>query len=146
MRRLEEVMKKYMVDFTERMSCIQEGLTASTNDGASSEQVRTAECLLEELMEIVESIDFARDLRSIGGLPVLKALVQGVHPSLRWRAADVIATCCQNNLPVQVCVPPVASLRLRLNHVGLTETLCRSCRSVPVVQPDDGLGAAGVVS
>ena len=102
--RLEAVMKEYMVDFTERMTAIQEGLSQSTSPEASAEDIKHAEALLEELNDIVESIDFARDLRSIGGLPTLKALMQAEHGSLRWRAADVIATCCQNNMPVQVCI------------------------------------------
>jgi hsp70-interacting protein len=101
--RLEDVMKNYIADFGERMSLIQHKLGESTSQDASDEQVHAGEKLLEELMEIVESIDFARDLRSIGGLPVLKALMQCTHISLRWRAADVVATCCQNFSAVQVC-------------------------------------------
>lgn len=101
--RLEGVLKNYMVDFTERMQAIQAGLEETANaPDATEEQVAVAEKHLEELMDIVESIDFARDLRSIGGLPVLKALMRSPHPSLRWRAADVVATCAQNNPPVQV--------------------------------------------
>lgn len=41
------------------------------------------------------------DLRSIGGLPILLALLESEEPSLRWRAAEVLATCAQNNPPVQ---------------------------------------------
>ena len=91
-----------MVDFAERMDSIRQGLSTGTDSSASAQDIQNAERLLEELSDIVEEIDFARDLRSIGGLPVLKSLVQCDHPTLRWRAADVIATCCQNNLPVQV--------------------------------------------
>jgi hsp70-interacting protein len=91
-----------MVDFSARMESINEELLACSAPEASEAKVATGEKHLEELMDIVESIDFARDIKSIGGLPVLKALVECKHPPLRWRAAEVLATCCQNNLPVQV--------------------------------------------
>lgn len=119
--RLENVMKEYMVDFTERMTAIQKGLSDSTSPGASEEDVQHAEALLEELNEIVESIDFARDLRSIGGLPVLMSLMQSPHTSLRWRAANVIATCCQNHLPVQVSHCPPSPPPHICNHQQLDQ-------------------------
>lgn len=53
------------------------------------------EALLEELTDIVSSIDYARDLHKIGGLGTLMALLASSHPSLRWRAAEVVATCVQ---------------------------------------------------
>jgi hsp70-interacting protein len=59
------------------------------------------ERMLDELMEIVESIDQAKDLSTIGGLHTLLHLLSSPHASLRWRAAEVIATCVQNNPEVQ---------------------------------------------
>ena len=41
------------------------------------------------------------DLHTIGGLPTLLNLLQDPHASVRWRAAEVVATCVQNNPPVQ---------------------------------------------
>ncbi len=41
------------------------------------------------------------DLHKIGGLPVLLELLESPHASLRWRAAEVVATCVANNPPVQ---------------------------------------------
>ncbi len=41
------------------------------------------------------------DLTSIGGLETLMGLLRDPHPSLRWHAAEVAATCVQNNPPVQ---------------------------------------------
>jgi len=43
----------------------------------------------------------AADLHTIGGLPTLLSLLQDSHASIRWRAAEVVATCVQNNPPVQ---------------------------------------------
>ncbi len=47
----------------------------------------------------------AADLHTIGGLPTLLSLLQDSHASIRWRAAEVVATCVQNNPPVQQVSP-----------------------------------------
>ena len=57
--------------------------------------------LLDELVEIVESIDHARDLALIGGLPTLLALLASPAAPLRARAAEVLGTAAQSNPPVQ---------------------------------------------
>ena len=41
------------------------------------------------------------DLHKIGGLNTLLDLLECDQPSLRWRAAEVVATCMANNPPVQ---------------------------------------------
>jgi hypothetical protein len=46
---------------------------------AEEELVETKEQLLEELLEIVENLDHARDLKLIGGLPVLVSLLSSPH-------------------------------------------------------------------
>lgn len=96
-----EAMAHYMQDFTERMRIIKVKLGADGGESGEAASLPEKEHLLDELIEIVESIDYARDLRSIGGLPILLALLQCEEPSLRWRAAEVLATCAQNNPPVQ---------------------------------------------
>eukprot|EP00198_Chlamydomonas_reinhardtii_P005375 XP_001694711.1 predicted protein [Chlamydomonas reinhardtii] len=40
-------------------------------------------------------------LHKIGGVPVLLELLESPAPGLRWRAAEVVATCVANNPPVQ---------------------------------------------
>lgn len=90
-----------MVDFSKRMEDMMGSLQEASAKNADQVHVQHAVNLLEELHEIVESIDFARDLKSIGGLPVVKQLLMQGAPELRWRAADVLAACAQNNLPVQ---------------------------------------------
>lgn len=91
-----------MVDFAKRMEEMIGTLDDAASEADSSDTVAYAAALLEELVEIVESIDFARDLRSIGGLPVLKKLLACSSSELRWRAADVVAACAQNHVSVQV--------------------------------------------
>jgi len=103
---LSEALKSYMMDFAVRMKEIKQVLETPSevscgSDEEAARKLEEREELLEELMDIVSSIDHARDLHKIGGLPPLMSLLNCVHPSLRWRAAEVVATCCANNPPVQ---------------------------------------------
>lgn len=95
---LEEALKHYMQDFCERMKEIKDVLDKGEE---SEEGLEEKENMLEELMDIVSSIDYARDLHKLGGLQTLLQLLGSQHAGLRWRAAEVVATCVQNNLPVQ---------------------------------------------
>ncbi|PRW45487.1 Hsp70-binding 1 [Chlorella sorokiniana] len=112
---LEDALKSAMIDLGQRMADIKESLdaggagaaagdsgAAAAGEGSSSSaSLEDKERLLDELLDIVEQIDLAKDLHTIGGLPTLLALLASPHPSLRWRAAEVAATCAQNNPPVQ---------------------------------------------
>lgn len=51
----------------------------------------------EELSMIVENLDNANDFHKIGGFQVMMKCLSGEHSSLRWRAADIMAVCVQNN-------------------------------------------------
>lgn len=97
---LEQALKGAMLDLSNRMMDINNVLTDRTTT-TSPATLQEKERLLDELMEIVESIDQAKDLSTVGGLPTLLHLLSSSHPSLRWRAAEVLATCCQNNPEVQ---------------------------------------------
>ncbi|PNH10032.1 Nucleotide exchange factor SIL1 [Tetrabaena socialis] len=115
MKWLEDALKHYMVDFTSRMREIKAALerdapakkqpgrdrVAGGDDLDAGDDLGEREALLEELMDIVSSIDYARDLHKLGGLPTLLELLESPHPSIRWRAAEVVATCVANNPPVQ---------------------------------------------
>mmetsp|Transcript_20175 Transcript_20175/g.43960 ORF Transcript_20175/g.43960 Transcript_20175/m.43960 type:complete len:420 (-) Transcript_20175:533-1792(-) len=120
---LEEALKHYMANFADRMKEIKELLEksqpaaaadsmqhgakardqdqADTEEGEEERMLEEKEALLDELMDIVASIDYARDLHKIGGLPTLLELMACRYPSLRWRATEVAATCMANNPPVQ---------------------------------------------
>jgi hypothetical protein len=99
---LEDVLSNYMVDFSKKMEDMMGTLADAATETTSKDTVEHASVLLEELHDIVESIDFARDLRTIGGLPILKKLLSCPRSELRWRAAEVVAACAQNNISVQV--------------------------------------------
>lgn len=111
---LEEALKGAMLDLSNRMQDISialnepettEEASTPTTDVITTTTTTTPledkERMLDELMEIVESIDQAKDLSTIGGLQTLLNLLSSPHASLRWRAAEVIATCVQNNPEVQ---------------------------------------------
>ena len=74
--------------------------------------------------------DVWTDLTSIGGIETLMALLRDRHASIRWRAAEVAATCAQNNAPVQDwllrsgCLPKL---------LKLLEDADATCRSVMLV-------------
>lgn len=75
--------------------------SSATEEDADNPNHEQQYNLLEELQEIVESLDFAQDLHRIGGLPTLLALMGSNDPGLRWRAAEVLATCVANHISVQ---------------------------------------------
>lgn len=57
------------------------------------------------------------DLHTIGGLPTLLDVLGCPHPSLRWRAGEVVATCMQNNESAQLVRGPchaVTCVQLKL--------------------------------
>ena len=99
---LDHALKYYMQDFADRMTQIKDALSDQAAKLNSDEWLDKQEALLDELIDIVCSIDHARDLHKIGGLPpLLSILASPQHPSLRWRSLEVIATCAANNPPVQ---------------------------------------------
>lgn len=85
-----------MVDLGKRMVDIKEAL-----DGEECSSIQEKEAMLDELQDLVESIDQAKDLSTIGGLSTLLNVMDSQIPSLQWRAAEIIATCAQNNPEVQ---------------------------------------------
>eukprot|EP00884_Botryococcus_braunii_P017689 jgi/Botrbrau1/4603/Bobra.60_2s0088.1 len=118
---LEEALDHLSQDLAKRMKEIK---TTLDDDGEAS--VDEQERLLDELCEIVEDINFARDLAVVGGLPTLLRLLECQHPVLRAKAAEVVATAVQNNPPVQQwfmeggVLPPLIAL------LHNTDSLCRT--------------------
>ena len=102
--RLEDALKNAMVDLSKRMSDIKEALDTSVDDESVSKNslIEDKEKMLDELLDLVESIDQAKDLSTIGGLSTLLGVIQGGCPSLQWRGAEIIGTCAQNNPQVQL--------------------------------------------
>jgi hsp70-interacting protein len=109
---LEKALAEFTQDHAQRMREInaalggegegeQGGNKADEQAASSASAVARKAELLDELHDIVENIDHARDLVKVGGLPTLLRLLRSPHASLRWRAADVLAASAANNPPVQ---------------------------------------------
>ena len=99
----------------------------------------------------MSSIGFKRlaDLHTIGGLPTLLSLLQDSHACIRWRAAEVVATCVQNNPPVQQ-VLSCCNAQCCLPKQLLSSCICSvkpGKDSLPAVKPGkDSLPAVNTIS
>eukprot|EP00775_Hariotina_reticulata_P008959 gene8959-9135_t len=153
---LDKALSDFMKDFADRMKEIKDALSADESRLGQQEQANGAagassgtthlslaekEALCDELMELVESLDHARDLHKIGGLPTLLQLMSSQHPSLRWRAAEIAATCMANNPPVQRwfmeggALSPILALLSDPNPVVQTKALLAVSALVRHYQP-----------
>lgn len=92
-----------MVDTTDVIDVVAKRLQGVSEDGVTplsldeDALVRAQEDTLEEMLVVVDNIDFARDFGQIGGAAALLSLLKSPHAGLRWRAAEVVATVVQNN-------------------------------------------------
>lgn len=95
---LLKAMDAMMVD---QVDVLQECVDALKSGGDSSSNsdeaiVELQERALDQLMDVVEDINYARDLGTIGGLEPLLALLSSTRPSLRQKSANVLGTLVQN--------------------------------------------------
>lgn len=110
---LQEVLSNYVKDLVKRLREIKVALEQPENQNIGLEE---QEALLDELQEIVEDIDQAKsgknflcvlknitstDLHIIGGVPLLIDLLQSSEVRLKWRAAEIVASCTQNHSEIQ---------------------------------------------
>ena len=102
---LEEALAAGVVDLSKQLveikAQLEKSLPASATEADIARDEEHKARLLDELLDLVESIDQAKDLSTIGGLSTLLHVIGGGVPGLQWRAAEVIATCAQNNPEVQ---------------------------------------------
>ena len=81
--------------------------------------VAAQESTLEEMLCVIDNIDFARDFGKIGGAEALLTLLDSPHAGLRWRSAEVVATVVQNN-------PACQQMMLEKNLLGTLMNLVES--------------------
>jgi len=77
---------------------------------------------LDELDELVHQIDTAIDLYKIGGLAPLLGCIRSPFPSVRSKAAHVLATTVQNNPKCQEWALEQKALNVLLESLKLSET------------------------
>ncbi|XP_077994210.1 hsp70-binding protein 1-like [Glandiceps talaboti] len=67
------------------------------SESDNDEDVEEKENALEYLQDLCDSMDNAKDLHKIGGMPILKQCLRDCNSEIRWRCADLLATMTQNN-------------------------------------------------
>uniref|UniRef100_UPI00358FDF76 hsp70-binding protein 1-like isoform X2 n=1 Tax=Myxine glutinosa TaxID=7769 RepID=UPI00358FDF76 len=81
-------------------------------------RVQRQERALDTLLEITEIVDYSRDFCKLGGMDVVfTGPLLSSAPSLRHRAAELVATCAQNEPTVQSCVLSLGGLQTLLDLV-----------------------------
>ncbi|XP_066531452.1 hsp70-binding protein 1 [Hoplias malabaricus] len=79
-----------------------EGCTEREGEGEEEEEEDERETALELLSDLCENLDNARDLMKLGGLEVcVSRFLCHSESGVRWRAAQLIASCAQNMPEVQ---------------------------------------------
>uniref|UniRef100_A0A8C4WXU4 HSPA (heat shock 70kDa) binding protein, cytoplasmic cochaperone 1 n=1 Tax=Eptatretus burgeri TaxID=7764 RepID=A0A8C4WXU4_EPTBU len=82
------------------------------------ERVQRQERALDTLLEITEVVDNSRDFCKLGGMNVVfTGPLLSLAPSLRHRAAELVAICAQNEPMVQSCVLSLGGLQTLLDLV-----------------------------
>ncbi|KAF0698822.1 Aste57867_10571 [Aphanomyces stellatus] len=112
---LERVMKECVIDEIERMNQIirvwadedprtvlPKLIADPPAEPYTPEEIEDyKEALLDEMLTRIDQIDNAQTFIKIGGLASLLPLFENARASIRAGAAEVFATCAQNNPPVQ---------------------------------------------
>jgi len=82
--------------FSDDLDRMKESLTL-LKDEKNEHSVQEITKSLEELEDLVESIDNANDLVKINGLHVILPLLRSTESTIRSATASVLTTCLQNN-------------------------------------------------
>lgn len=112
---LAEIGKGQMSEVEQMKQCLavlrQEGPSERDGEDREEEDDNEQEAAFEILSDLCENLDNARDLMVLGGLDlaVSKYLCHD-QSGLRWRAADLIASCAQNMPQVQVHLLGIGAL------------------------------------
>ncbi|TKS91798.1 Hsp70-binding protein 1 [Collichthys lucidus] len=115
---LAEVAKGQMDEVEQMKQCLavlrKEEMSERDREGEEEmdeEDEDERESAFEALSELCENLDNARDLMILGGLELClsKYLCHG-QSGLRWRAAELIASCAQNMPQVQVHLLSIGAL------------------------------------
>lgn len=112
---LAEVGRGQMNEVEQMKQCLvvlrQDGPSERDGEDREEEDDNEQETAFEILSDLCENLDNARDLMVLGGLDlcVSKYLCHD-QSGLRWRAADLIASCAQNMPQVQVHLLGIGAL------------------------------------
>ncbi|XP_042200836.1 hsp70-binding protein 1 isoform X2 [Callorhinchus milii] len=77
---------------------------------------------LDLVADLCENLDNARDFCKLDGMKlVVETLLQCADPELRWRSANIIGTCSQNNPFVQQCALGLGAIQILLDLLNNDE-------------------------
>lgn len=110
---LAEVCKGQMDEVQQMKQClaILRKDETSEREREDDEDEDERESAFEILSELCENLDNARDLMILGGLDLsVSQYLCHVQSGLRWRAAELIASCAQNMPQVQVHLLSIGAL------------------------------------
>ncbi|KAM7372166.1 hypothetical protein PAMP_009357 [Pampus punctatissimus] len=115
---LAEVCKGQMDEVAQMKQCLavlyKDGMSERERDGEEErddENEDERESAFEILSELCENLDNARDLMILGGLELcVSQYLCHAQSGLRWRAAQLIASCAQNMPQVQVHLLSIGAL------------------------------------
>ena len=94
---LNEVMQQMFADQVDVLKeCVDALKGDESNPQNSDAVVKLQERALDQLMDVIDNIDYARDLGAIGGLEPLLKLLSSPHETLRQKSANVLGTIVQN--------------------------------------------------
>ncbi|KAK9534861.1 hypothetical protein VZT92_007281 [Zoarces viviparus] len=104
---LSEVCKGQMDEVEQIKQCLdilrQEGVSEMEREVEDERDEDVREKAFEVMSELCENLDNARDLMTLGGLDLcISQYLCHAQSGLRWRAAELIASCAQNMPEVQV--------------------------------------------
>ncbi|KAL9955994.1 hypothetical protein ACROYT_G037406 [Oculina patagonica] len=115
---LEEALSSIVEDTdVKRMMTYLQILEKPQND--TDDDLTKKEDAFEGLSMIVDNLDNANDFHKIGGYHVMIKCLSSEHSSLRWRAADILAVCVQNN---PYCQKAAMEINMLPTLVTLLET------------------------
>lgn len=113
---LAEIGKGQMDEVEQMKKCLailrQEGMTDREGvEERDEEDEDERESAFEILSDLCENLDNARDLMILGGLDLcLSQYLCHAQSGLRWRAAELIASCAQNMPQVQIHLLSIGAL------------------------------------
>lgn len=115
---LAEACKGQMDEVEQMKRCLavlrEEGMSERERggeEGRDEDEDDERESAFEMLSELCENLDNARDLMILGGLELsVSRYLCHVQSGLRWRAAQLIASCAQNMPQVQIHLLSIGAL------------------------------------
>lgn len=113
MEALSEIGKGQMDEVEQMKLCLEilRGEEPSDHDREDDEEEDERETAFETISELCENLDNARDLMTLGGLQLcVSRYLSHEQSGLRWRAAELVASCSQNMPQVQIHLLDIGTL------------------------------------